>query len=125
MQNRGNKNRPSNRAAQPSSGMDSLKNRLKNVNPGGLLDMLSKVKNTSPDQWKDPNMVKNMAKQFADKLNIPVSDDRLNQFMNAYKDATKGGEPSTNVDELVQKYGKGKVDQQTINEMKKFIKPKK
>ncbi|MDB5085750.1 MAG: hypothetical protein JWN30_2636 [Bacilli bacterium] len=107
------------------SGMDTLKARLKNVSPTGLLDMLSQVKNTSPEQWKDVNSVKNMAKQFADKLNIPISDERLDQFAKAYKDATKGGEPNGNVDELVQKYGQGKVDPQTLTEMKKFIKPKK
>ncbi len=87
----------------PANGMDTLKSRLKNVSPGGLLNMLSQVKNTSPDQWKDTNTVKDMAKNFAEQLNIPISDDRLNQFMKAYKDATKGGEPSGNVDELVQK----------------------
>lgn len=109
----------------PANGMDTLKSRLKNVSPGGLLNMLSQVKNTSPDQWKDTNTVKDMAKNFAEQLNIPISDDRLNQFMKAYKDATKGGEPSGNVDELVQKYGQGKVDPKTLDEMKKFIKPKK
>jgi hypothetical protein len=110
-------------APQPG-GMDLLKERLKNVNKGSLFDMLNKVKNTTPDQWKDPEKVKNMAKSFAEQLKIPVNEERLNAFMKAYKDATKGGEPTANVDELVKKYGKGKVDDQVLKEVKKFVNPK-
>ncbi|GIM45789.1 hypothetical protein DNHGIG_13380 [Collibacillus ludicampi] len=105
-------------------GVDLLKERLKNVNKGSLFDMINKVKNTTPEQWKDPENVKNMAKSFAEKFKIPVSEERLNAFVKAYKDATKGGEPTANVDELVKKYGKGKVDDQMLKEMKKMVNPK-
>jgi ABC-type Zn uptake system ZnuABC Zn-binding protein ZnuA len=107
-----------------AGGMDLLKERLKNVNKGSLFDMLNKVKNTTPEQWKDPENVKNMAKNFAEKFKIPVNEERLNAFMKAYKDATKGGEPSANVDEIVKKYGKGKIDEKTLKEMKKLVNPK-
>lgn len=107
----------------PSLG-DQLKDRLKGVNKGGLLGMLGEVQKTTPDQWKDPEAVKNMAKKFADQLKIPVNEERLNQFMKAYKDATKGGTPNANVEDLVKKYGNGKVDDKTLKEMQKFIKPK-
>jgi hypothetical protein len=109
--------------ASPSVG-EQLKDRLKTVNKGGLLGMLNEVQKTTPDQWQDPNSVKNMAKKFAEQLKIPVNEERLDQFMKAYKDATKGGQPSANVEDLVKKYGKGKVDDATVKEMKKFLKPK-
>ncbi|TCP57622.1 hypothetical protein EV586_10266 [Tumebacillus sp. BK434] len=107
----------------PSLG-DQLKDKLKTVNKGGLLGMLNEVQKTTPDQWQNPDNVKNMAKKFAEQLKIPVNEDRLNQFMKAYKDATKGGKPNANVEDLVKKYGNGKIDDATVKEMKKFIKPK-
>jgi len=110
-------------AATPSLA-DQLKDKLKTVNKGGLLGMLNEVQKTTPDQWQDTNSVKNMARKFAESLNLPIDENRLNQFMKAYQDATKGGKPNANVDELVKKYGGGKVDDKTLNEMKKFIKPK-
>ncbi|KEO84797.1 hypothetical protein [Tumebacillus flagellatus] len=64
----------------PPSLADQLKDRLKNVNKGGLLGMLGQVQKTTPDTWKDPEAVKEMAKKFAEQLKIPVSEDRLNQF---------------------------------------------
>jgi hypothetical protein len=94
------------------------------VNKGGLLGMLSEVQKTTPEQWQNPDVVKNMAKRFAEQLKIPVNEDRLNQFMKAYTDATKGGKPIDNVEDLVKKYGQGKVDDATVKEMKKFLKPK-
>lgn len=110
-------------ASAPSmSSMDVLKERLKSVNKGSLFDMLNQVKNTTPEQWKDPNVVKNMAKNFAEQFKIPVSEERLNAFVKAYKDATKGGEPTADVEELLQKYGKGRVDERTLKEMKKIVK---
>ncbi|HEU4964156.1 MAG TPA: hypothetical protein VFV52_09945 [Bacilli bacterium] len=108
----------------PPSLTDQLKDRLKTVNKGGLLGMLSEVQKTTPEQWQDPNVVKNMAKKFADQMKIPVDDKRLDQFMKAYKDATKGGKPNADVEDLVKKYGQGKVDDSALKEMKKFLKPK-
>ncbi|MBL0385321.1 hypothetical protein JJB07_01565 [Tumebacillus sp. ITR2] len=113
-----------NQQTTPPSLGDQLKDRLKNVNKGGLLGMLGQVQKTTPDTWKDPEAVKEMAKKFAEQLKIPVNEDRLNQFMKAYKDATKGGNPNANVEDLVKKYGKGQVDDKTLKEMQKFIKPK-
>ncbi|ARU63802.1 hypothetical protein CBW65_05775 [Tumebacillus avium] len=101
-----------------------MKDKLKSVNKGGLLGMLGEVQKTTPDQWQNPESVKNMAKKFAEQLKIPVNEERLNQFMKAYKDATKGGTPNANVEDLVKKYGNGKIDDATVKEMKKFIKPK-
>lgn len=108
---------------QPQAGgLDVLKERFKNANKGGLLEALNKVKNTSPDQWKNPSTVKNMARELAQQFNLNVNEERLNQLANAFQDATKGGEPNANVEQLVKKYGAGQVDQQTVEEMKKFIK---
>lgn len=115
---------PSQQQTPPPSLGDQLKDRLKTVNKGGLLGMLNEVQKTTPDQWQDADNVKNMAKRFAEQLNIPINEDRLNQFMKAYKDATKGGKPTADVEELVKKYGGDAVDDKTIKEMKKFIKPK-
>lgn len=109
---------------QSTPPMDQLKERLKTINKGGLLGMLGEVQKTTPEQWKDPEAVKNMAKKFAEQLNIPVDENRLNEFMKAYKDATKGGKPNADVEDLVKKYGNGKIDDATVKEMKKFLKPK-
>lgn len=114
---------PNQQTPPPSVG-DQLKERLKTVNKGGLLGMLNEVQKTTPDQWQDADSVKEMAKRFAQQLNIPINEDRLNQFMKAYKDATKGGKPNADVEDLVKKYGNGAVDEKTLKEMKKFIKPK-
>jgi hypothetical protein len=97
-----------------------IKERLKNANKSGLLGVLGEVKNTSPEEWKDADKVKDLAKKLAQQFKLPVSDERLDQFMKAYKDATKGGEPK-DPEQLIKKYGHG-IDEQSINEMKKFIK---
>lgn len=110
--------------ATPPSLADQLKDRLKTVNKGGLLGMLNEVQKTTPEQWQNPDSVKNMAKKFAESLKIPVSEERLDQFMKAYKDATKGGKPTADMEGLVKKYAGDKVDDSTIKEMQKFIKPK-
>jgi hypothetical protein len=112
---------------QPASSVDILKQNLKNVNKGGLFDMLNQLKNTKQDVWKDPESVKDMARRFAQQLKLPVSEERLNAFMNAYKDATKNAGsngPDANVESLVKKYGKGVADDTLLKEMKKFVKPK-
>ncbi|UOF91635.1 hypothetical protein LSG31_05130 [Fodinisporobacter ferrooxydans] len=106
--------------------VDVLKQNLKGVNKGGLLEMLNKVKNTNQEDWKDPETVRNMAKRFAQQLNLPVSEERLNAFMNAFTDATKNSGangPDANVESLVKKYGKGVADDSLLKEMKKFVKP--
>jgi hypothetical protein len=107
----------------PTTG-DQLKERLKSVSKGSLFGMLNEVQKTTPDHWQNPEKVRNMAKRFAETLKIPVNEERLNQFMKAYTDATKGGQPNADIDELVKKYGQGQVDEKTLREMKKLLKPK-
>ena len=77
------------------------------------------MKKVKPEQWQDPNQVEELAKNFATKLGLPVPEQRIKQFVNAYKDATKNG-PNANVDDLVKKYGQD-VDDKTLNEIKKFV----
>jgi hypothetical protein len=128
----GNKQSKANAASQSAkennvSSVEILKQNLKNVNKGSLFDMLNQVKNTKPEDWKDPETVKDMAKKFAQQLKLPVSEERLNAFMNAFKDATKNsgaGGPDANVESLVKKYGKNVADDSLLKEMKKFVKPK-
>lgn len=84
-----------------------------------IFEILDDVKKVKPDEWKDPNQVENLAKNFAAKLGLPVPEQRIKQFVNAYKDATKNG-PNASVDDLVKKYGKH-VDDKTIKDIKKFI----
>jgi hypothetical protein len=84
-----------------------------------IFEILDDVKKVRPEQWQDPNQVEQLAKNFANKLGLPVPEQRIKQFVNAYKDATKNG-PSANVDELIQKYGQN-VDEQTLKEIKKFV----
>lgn len=84
-----------------------------------IFEILDDVKKVKPDQWQDPNQIEQMAKNFANKLGLPVPEQRIKQFVSAYKDATKNG-PNTSVDDLVKKYGKN-VDDKTLNEIKKFV----
>ncbi|WDL99461.1 hypothetical protein JC200_11845 [Alicyclobacillus sp. ALC3] len=84
-----------------------------------IFEILDDVKKVKPDQWQNPNEVENLAKNFASKLGLPVPEQRIKQFVNAYKDATKNG-PNANVDELVQKYGQN-IDDKTVKEIKKFV----
>ncbi|WP_249226655.1 hypothetical protein [Alicyclobacillus mengziensis] len=107
--------------AQTVSGnkpMDTLKQNLSGKRKA-IFQILDDVKKVSPDQWKDPNEVEKLAKSFAGKLGLPVPEQRIKQFVNAYKDATKNG-PNANVDDLVKKYGKN-VDNDTLKEIKKFV----
>lgn len=106
--------------APEANASDMIKERLKNANKSGLLEVLGEVKNTSPDEWKDADKVKGLAKKLAQQFKLPVSEERLDQFMKAYKDATKGGEPK-DPEHLIKKYGQG-IDEKSLNEMKKFIK---
>ncbi|MFC4770170.1 hypothetical protein [Effusibacillus consociatus] len=106
---------------QPVNPMDVLKEKFSQANKGGLLDALNQVKNTKPDEWKNPDTVKDLAKKLAGSLNLKVSEERLDQFMKAYKDATKGGQPE-DPEQLIKKYGQGKIDPDSMNDIKKFLK---
>ena len=111
-------------AAEPSSpqqtpsAFDNLKNNLSGKRRA-IFQILDDVKKVKPDDWKDPNQVERMARDFAGKLGLPVPEQRIKQFVNAYKDATKNG-PNANVDEIVNKYGEN-VDDKTLKEIKKFV----
>ncbi|GMA50809.1 hypothetical protein GCM10025857_21660 [Alicyclobacillus contaminans] len=98
--------------------LDTLKQNLSGKRRA-IFEILDDVKKVRPEQWQDPNQVEQLAKTFAGKLGLPVPEQRIKQFVNAYKDATKNG-PNANVDELVKKYGKN-VDSETLNQIKKFV----
>jgi len=98
--------------------MNTLKSNLSGKRKA-IFEILDDVKKVKPDEWKDPNQVENLAKNFAAKLGLPVPEQRIKQFVNAYKDATKNG-PNASVDDLVKKYGKN-VDDKTLKEIKKFV----
>ncbi|GMA63594.1 hypothetical protein NZD89_27405 [Alicyclobacillus fastidiosus] len=102
---------------KPNS-MDNLKNNLSGKRKA-IFEILDDVKKVNPNDWKDANQVEQMAKSFANKLGLPVPEQRIKQFVKAYTDATKNG-PDASVDELVKKYGKN-VDDKTLKEIKKFV----
>lgn len=111
-------------AVQPAAaaGKQPAINNLKQNLTGkrkAIFEILDDVKKVKPDEWQDPNHIEQMAKNFANKLGLPVPDQRIKQFVNAYKDATKNG-PNASVDDLVKKYGKN-VDDKTLKEIKKFV----
>jgi len=103
---------------QSQSAFDNLKNNLSGKRKA-IFQILDDVKKVKPDDWQDPNQVERMARDFAGKLGLPVPEQRIKQFVNAYKDATKNG-PNASVDEIVNKYGKN-VDDKTLKEIKKFV----
>lgn len=108
--------------AQPvsnqGSSMDNLKSNLTGKRKA-IFEILDDVKKVKPEQWQDPSEVEQLAKNFASKLGLPVPEQRIKQFVNAYKDATKNG-PNASVDDLVKKYGKN-LDDKTMKEIKKFV----
>lgn len=106
-------------AANKSSSFNTLKQNLSGKRKA-IFEILDDVKKVKPDQWQDPNQVEKLAKSFAGKLGLPVPEQRIKQFVNAYKDATKNGAPQANVDELAKKYGV-QVDDKTLKEIKKFV----
>ncbi|WP_018130895.1 hypothetical protein [Effusibacillus pohliae] len=109
------------KAQPPVNAMDVLKERMQQANKSSLMDALNQVKNTKPEEWKDADRVKELAKKLAGSLNLKVSEERLDQFMKAYKDATKGGQPQ-DPKQILQKYGQGKIDPQSMNDINKFLK---
>lgn len=104
-------------AKSPSS-FETLKQNLSGKRKA-IFEILEDVKKVKPEQWQDPNQVEDMAKNFAGKLGLPVPEQRIKQFVNAYKDATKNG-PNASVDQLMQKYGNN-LDEKTAKEIKKFV----
>lgn len=108
-------------AAAPGNkqpGVNTLKQNLTGKRKA-IFEILDDVKKVKPEQWQDPSQIEEMAKNFANKLGLPVPDQRIKQFVNAYKDATKNG-PNANVEDLVKKYGQN-VDDKTLKEIKKFV----
>ncbi|MCY0887093.1 MAG: hypothetical protein OWQ59_01400 [Alicyclobacillaceae bacterium] len=103
---------------QTGAPLNTLKSNLSGKRKA-IFQILDDVKKVKPEQWKDPQEVESLAKSFADKLGLPVPEQRLKQFLHAYTDATKDG-PNASVDDLVKKYGKN-VDEQTLKEIKKFV----
>lgn len=100
--------------------VDVLKDKLKHANKGGLLGVLGEIKNTTPEQWKDADKVRDLAKKLATQFNVPINEQRLDQFTKAFKDATKGGKPQ-DPDQLLKKYGNS-FDSKSVEEFKKFMK---
>lgn len=98
--------------------LDNLKSNLSGKRKA-IFQILDDVKKVPADHWKDANQVESLAKNFAEKLGLPVPEQRLKQFVKAYSDATKNG-PNASVDDIVKKYGKN-VDEKTLKEIKKFV----
>lgn len=109
---------PNAETASTEKPMNNLKQNLSGKRKA-IFQILDDVKKVQPHQWKDPDTVEKMAKDFANKLGLPVPEQRIKQFVSAYKDATKNG-PNSNVDDLVKKYGSN-VDHDTLKEIKKFV----
>jgi hypothetical protein len=85
---------------------------------GTVFEIMDDVKKVNPEQWKSSSQVEKLARKYIDKLGLPVPEQRIKKFVDAYKDATKNG--YSNVDELIQKYGKN-VDKETVKTLKKYV----
>jgi hypothetical protein len=105
------------RSGKKSSAFNALKRQLTGKE-GTAFEILDDVKTVNPQQWKNPSQVEKLARQYIDKLGLSVPEERIKQFVDAYKDATKNG--TSNVDELIQKYGKN-VDKKTVKTIKKYL----
>ncbi len=111
--------------AAASGSLDTLKENIKRIEKGNLFDALKRVKDMKPEQWKDPNVVRELTQNIAQDIGVNVDPRRIDAFMNAYTDVTKNaGEkgPTVSVEEIAKKYGGNAVDEKTIKEIKKFVK---
>jgi hypothetical protein len=98
-----------------SSALNALKRNLSGK--GTVFGILDDVKKVKPQQWKSSSQVEQLARKYIDKLGLSVPEQRIQQFMDAYKDAIRNG---SNADELIQKYGKN-VDEGTAKAIKKYV----
>jgi hypothetical protein len=101
-----------------SSAIETLKQNLKGKSKA-VLEILDDLKKVKPEQWKSPSEIEKLAKNYANKLGLQVSEERIRQLANAYTDATKNGHTAS-ADELIQKYGNN-VDEKTAKEIKNFV----
>ncbi len=111
--------------AAASGSLDTLKENIKRIEKGNLFDALKRVKNMKPEQWKDPNVVRELTQNIAQDIGVKVDPRRIDAFMNAYTDVTKNAGdkgPTVSVEEIAKKYGGSAVDEKTIKEIKKFVK---
>ena len=111
--------------AAPGGSLDTLKENIKRIEKGNLFDALKRVKEMKPEQWKDPNVVRDLTQNIAQDIGVNVDPRRIDAFMNAYTDVTKNAGdkgPTVSVEEIAKKYGGGSVDEKTIKEIKKFVK---
>ena len=96
------------KSVKKSSALNALKRTLAGKE-GTAFEILDDVKKVNPNQWKSSSQVEQLARKYIDKLGLSVPEQRIQQFMDAYKDAIRNG---SNADELIQKYGKN-VDEGT------------
>ncbi|MCI0183316.1 MAG: hypothetical protein OWR52_10920 [Acidibacillus sp.] len=109
----------------PTGSLDALKDNIKRMDKHNLFDALKRVKEMKPEQWKDPDVVRDLTQNLAQDIGVKVDPRRIDAFMNAYSDVTKNaGEkgPNVSVEEIAKKYGGSNVDEKTIKEIKKFVK---
>jgi adenine-specific DNA methylase len=104
------------KSGKKSSALNALKRKLTGKE-GTAFEILDDVKKVNPQQWRNPSQVEKLARKYIDKLGLSVPEERIKQFVDAYKDAVTNG---SNVDELIQKYGKN-VDKETVKTIKKYI----
>ncbi|PWI58005.1 hypothetical protein BM613_05855 [Sulfoacidibacillus thermotolerans] len=112
--------------ADASTGsLDTLKENIKRIDKHNLFDALKRVKDMKPEQWRDPNVVRELTQNLAQDIGVKVDPKRIDAFMNAYTDVTKNADdkgPTVSVEEIAKKYGGSHVDEKTIKEIKKFVK---
>ncbi len=103
------------KSVKKSSALNALKRKFAGKE-GTALEILGEVKKVNPNTWKNPSEVEQLARKYIDKLGIAVPEQRIKQFVNAYKDAIWNG---SSTDELIQKYGKN-IDEKTVKTLKKY-----
>lgn len=111
--------------AANSSSIDSLKDNLKRIDKGRMVDALKRVKEMKSDSWKDPGTVRKLTENIAQDIGIKIDPRRMDAFMNAFGDIAKNAGdkgPNVSVDEIAKKYAGTNVDDKTIKEIKKFVK---
>ncbi len=120
------KTQPDTRQTTANSGsMDALKDNLKRIDKGRMVDALKRVKEMKSDSWKDPSTVRKLTENIAQDIGIKIDPRRMDAFMNAFGEIAKNAGdkgPNVSVDEIAKKYAGTNVDDKTIKEIKKFVK---
>ncbi|GLG02329.1 hypothetical protein Alches_23700 [Alicyclobacillus hesperidum subsp. aegles] len=94
---------------------------LQGVSVNQLETALRSLEGAPDGWWKDTNMVRKMATQFAQSLHMSIPEDRLNALIQTYEAALRNQPQTIDPVKLAEMYGQGKIDVDKLRDMKRQI----